>query len=197
MRAPHAQLDKLRTYLEIAQVGEIARRYAAMNAFDGILTIIGVLTGSYMAGVREARVVVATGLATSVAVGVSGLWGAYLTESAERKRSLDELEESTLSDLSDTRLGRASRFAVIVVALIDGLAPFLASVVVLAPFLLSPLLPRSAGLYTLSIGTGLLSLFALGLFIGSISRQRLLLSGVKTLAAGLLCVALNLLMGVG
>lgn len=103
MNIRDGKLEKLREYLEIAKVGEIARRYAAMNAFDGILTIMGVLLGNYTAHVTDAKIVITTGLATSVAVGVSGLWGAYLTESAERKRSLSELERSTLSDLSDTR----------------------------------------------------------------------------------------------
>ena len=64
---------------------EIARRYFAMNAFDGVLTIIGVLMGNLVAGVSSAQIVLSTGLTTSGAMGISGLWGAYLTESAERK----------------------------------------------------------------------------------------------------------------
>ena len=109
MRIQNAHLDKLRGYMDLADVGEIARRYAAMNAFDGILTIMGVLLGCYTAHVRDPRVVVSTGMATALAVGISGLWGAYLTETAERKRSLGELEQSVLADLKSTRLGRRGR----------------------------------------------------------------------------------------
>ena len=196
MRLRIAQLEELRGYLEMAEVGKIARRYAAMNAFDGILTIIGVLMGSYTAHVMEPRIVISTGLATSVAIGLSGLWGAYLTETAERKRSLDELEQSTLSDLSDTRLGRASRVAVIAVALVDGFAPFLAALVVLVPFFLAHVLPGPMELYYLSLGTALVALFAVGVFVGSISKDRLLVSGAKTIGAGLACMAINLLLGV-
>lgn len=196
MRFRIAQLEELRGYLEMAEVGEIARRYAAMNAFDGILTIIGVLMGSYTAHVMDPRIVISTGLATSVAVGLSGLWGAYLTEAAERKRSLNELGQSTLSDLSDTRLGRASRVAVIAVALVDGFAPFLAALVVLVPFFLAHVLPGPMELYYLSLGTALVALFAVGVFVGSISKDRLLVSGAKTIGAGLTCMAINLLLGV-
>ncbi len=195
MRIQNAHLDKLRGYMDLADVGEIARRYAAMNAFDGILTIMGVLLGCYTAHVRDPRVVVSTGMATALAVGISGLWGAYLTETAERKRSLGELEQSVLADLKSTRLGRASRVAVIVVALVDGLSPFIASLVVLIPFFLAPLLPSVELPYYLSLGTALLSLFGLGVFVGSISKEQLMLSGAKTVAAGIVCVGITLLLG--
>jgi len=35
----------LREYNKLANISEIARRYFAMNAFDGVLIIIGVLNG--------------------------------------------------------------------------------------------------------------------------------------------------------
>lgn len=195
MEPPQQRIERLRQYLEIAEVGDIARRYAAMNAFDGILTIIGVLMGSYTAHVTDPRIVISTGLATSVAMGVSGLWGAYLTEKAERKRSLDELEQVTLSDLGDTHLGRASRLAVIVVALVDGLSPFLAALAVLTPFFLAALFPSPWHVYYLSLGMALGALFGVGVFVGSISRERLLVSGAKTICAGLVCMGINLLLG--
>jgi len=195
MRACRVRLKQLSALLEIAEVGEIARRYAAMNAFDGILTIIGVLMGSYSAHVRDPRVVLQTGLATAVAVGISGLWGAYLTETAERRRSLGELEQMTLSELGSTRLGRASRVAVIAVALIDGISPFLAAVVVLSPFFFAPWLLGLPRLYYLSLTMALSALAGLGAFLGTISRERLLVSVVKTVAAGLACVAVNLILG--
>jgi len=71
------KFQELREYSDIANIGEIARRYFAMNAFDGVLTIIGVLMGNYTAHVRNASVVLVTGFSTSIAMGISGLWGAY------------------------------------------------------------------------------------------------------------------------
>jgi predicted membrane protein (TIGR00267 family) len=165
-----------------------------MNAFDGVLTIMGVLMGSYTAGVADHRIVISTGLATSVAVGVSGLWGAYLTENAERRRSLGELEQLTLSDLRNTRLGRASRLAVVAVALVNCVTPLLASLLVLTPFFAASLLPEGVLPYYVSLATALLVLFTLGILLGRMSRERLMLSGAKTVAAGLLCVAITLLL---
>jgi len=189
-------LQQFREYSRLAGIGEIARRYFAMNAFDGVLTIIGVLMGNYTAGVQSPAVVVSTGLATCVAMGVSGLWGAYLTESAERKRGLDELAGHTLTDLSETRIGRAARLAVIIVAVVDGLAPFAAALVVLLPFFLSRLLGDIATSYFLSLGLALATLFALGAFLGRVAKTNLLISGVKMIGAGAVAIILSYLLDV-
>jgi predicted membrane protein (TIGR00267 family) len=117
-------IEKFETYGQFVNIGEIARRYFAMNAFDGVLTIIDVLMGNFTAGVKDPRIVVTTGLTTCVAMGISGLWGAYLTEAAERRRELLGLEEYTLSNLENTRVGEAFRAAVVIVALVDGISPF-------------------------------------------------------------------------
>jgi predicted membrane protein (TIGR00267 family) len=184
-------LHKLREYSDIASIDEIARRYFAMNAFDGVLTIIGVLMGNYTAHVRDPTVVLVTGFSTCIAMGVSGLWGAYLTEAAERKRELDDLESHTLTDLSETKIGRASRVAVVVVALVDGLAPFLAALVVLFPFFLSNLLADIVFSYYVSLGMALVVLFVVGAFLGKVSRENLIISGVKMIGAGLVSILLT------
>jgi predicted membrane protein (TIGR00267 family) len=189
------KLHELREYSDLADIGEIARRYFAMNAFDGVLTIIGVLMGNYAAHVRDAKVVIVTGFSTSMAMGISGLWGAYMTESAERKRDLDDLENHTLTDLSDTKIGRASRVAVIVVALVDGLAPFLAALVVLLPFFFSGLLADIVFSYYASLGMALVVLFAVGAFLGKVSKQNLIISGVKMIGAGLVSILLSYFLG--
>lgn len=187
-------LQQLREYEDIAEIGDIARRYFAMNAFDGVLTMIGVLIGNYSAGVESARVVISTGLATSMAIAVSGFWGAYFTESAERKRDLDALESYTLTDLNETKIGRASRVAAIVVSLVDGLAPFLAALVVLLPFFFTSLWGEIYHSYYLSLAMALGALFALGAFLGAISRENIALTGVKMIGAGLLAMVLGYLL---
>lgn len=185
------RLKTWREYMEIANVGEIARRYFAMNAFDGVLTIIGVLMGNWVGDVHDARVVIVTGMSTSMAMGISGLWGSYLTESAERRHDLEELEEYTLTDLSDTRIGRASRMAAVIVAIVDGLSPLLASTLVLTPFFFAHLFPTLAWAYWTAIGLALATLFGLGVFLGRVSKENLLVSGLKTLIAGVVSIALS------
>jgi predicted membrane protein (TIGR00267 family) len=125
----------LTEFNDLTDIGEIGRCYFAMNAFDGALTIIGVLMGNLVAGIDSPRIVLSTGLSTCTAMGLSDLWGAYLTETTERKRALDELGQKTLVDLTGTRIGRASKMAAIAVAVIDGLSPFLAALMIWSPSL--------------------------------------------------------------
>lgn len=191
----HDFFERAREYDRLVNIVEIARRYFAMNAFDGVLTIIGVLMGNFTAGVTDPRIVVTTGLSTCVAMGVSGLWGSYLTEAAERKRELVELEEYTLSDLDDTRIGRALRVAVISVAIVDGLSPFLAALIVLLPFFFALLFSSIDIVYYASLGMALLALFGLGVFLGNISKTKVIQSGIKTVAAGLISILISYLMG--
>jgi predicted membrane protein (TIGR00267 family) len=188
-------LKTAKEYNDIADIGEIGRRYFAMNAFDGVLTIMGVLMGNMGAKVTSPHIVLTTGLSTCVAMGISGLWGSYLTESAERKRDLEELSSQTLTDLSNSKLGRASRYAVVVIAIIDGLSPFLAALIVLIPFFFAEVFPSIQSVYLASLGCALLALFGLGVFLGNISRENLILSGLKTIIAGVLSILIGLLLG--
>jgi len=188
-------LEEIQTYNQIVGISKIARRYFAMNAFDGVLTTIGVLVGNYLAGVRDLSIPIQIGIATSIAMGISGLWGAYLTESAERQRELADLEKISLIDQSETSIGRASRFAVIVVSVVDGLAPALAAFIVLIPLFLGSWINNPILSYSLAGGIALLLLFGLGLFLGKVSEKSLIGYGFKTLLAGILAIAINFLLG--
>jgi predicted membrane protein (TIGR00267 family) len=187
--------QKFQRYNQLSNIGEIARRYFAMNAFDGVLTIIGVLMGNFTAGVVDPRIVVTTGMTTCIAMGISGLWGAYLTEAAERQRKLSELEGITLTSLSETRLGEASRAAVVIVAAVDGLSPFLAALIVLFPFFFTHFFPTIRWVYFSALGLSLLALFGLGVFLGRVSRQNVFVYGLRTVIAGGISIIISLLLG--
>lgn len=192
-----AKLAEFNEYRRIASIDEIGRRCLANNGFDGILTMIGVLMGSFISGITESRIVLATGLATCLAMGISGFSGAYVTESAERKKVLRELEQAMLSDLHNTKQARASRFAVIVVSLIDGLSPLLSGMTVLLPFALTGLWGNINISYGISVGVAMLGLFGLGAFLGRVAKENILLSGGRMMVAGVACIALSFLLNGG
>ncbi len=183
----------LREYHRIARVGEIARRYFALNAFDGALTILGVLVGSYFGQIRNGGSVITLVLTASFAIGISGFYGAYMIERAERRRALAELEESTLSSLKDTEIGHASVYATIVVSLVDGLSPFAASIVAVSPFFLGSQVSINAA-FAAAFTLAFAELFGLGILLGVISRENMAFSGLKMVVAGLLCVLIGYLL---
>jgi predicted membrane protein (TIGR00267 family) len=187
-------INNIREYERIAGFSKIARRALANNAFDGVLTMIGVLMGNYLGNVRDAAIVIRIGIATSVSIGISGLWGAYLAESAERGRELAELEKISLTDLSDTKIGRASRVAVVVVSLVDGLSPLVASMIVLFPFFFVALVGDVLICYVFSLVVAMIGLFGLGMFLGQISGRNLVGYGLRTVVAGVVAIVINALL---
>ena len=192
-----ARLHEFAEYRRIASIDEMGRRKFANNAFDGILTMVGVVMGSYVGGVREPRIIVSTGLATCMAMGISGFWGAYVTESAERKRELQDLEHAMLRDLGETEQARASRFAAIVVSVIDGLSPLVAGMFVLLPFLFAGAWFAAGTSYVAALAMAFLLLFGLGVFLGKVARENALVGGIRMIIAGLVCVALTFLISGG
>ncbi len=191
-----ARYRTLRQYHEISEVGEITRRYFAMNGFDGVLTTLGVLAGAYLGGVDEARAVVVLVVTTAVAMGVSGAYGSYMVESAERGRALRELEESTLTSLADTTIGEASRYASVVVSAVTGGAPFVAGIVAVTPFLLTAFWSVETAYY-LAAAVAFAELFLLGAFLGRVSKERVWGYALRLVAGGILALGLSLALGEG
>ena len=187
--------DDIGTYIRITRAQKILRRYFAMNAFDGAMTSLGVIIGAYISHISDPRAVIGVILVGGIAMAVSGFSGTYMTERAERSRSLNELEDAMLVDLEDTIYGQASRFVSVIAAVVDGSAPFLASIPSVVPFYLAQIGLVPVGLaFFASVGTSLATLFFLGMFLGRVSDSNIIYSGIKMVIAGVAVALLALLM---
>ncbi|MCK5592535.1 hypothetical protein KAI31_00355 [Candidatus Bathyarchaeota archaeon] len=187
---------RIRRYLQITQMTPIARRYFIKNGFDGSMTILGIIVGSWIVGVTKPEIIVTAGLGACLAMGVSGLFGAFMTEKAERKRHLKTLEAAMLTDLRNSIHNKASEFVSVYAAFIDGASPVLTGVIALIPFILT--LTGTFVIwdaYVVSFTLILATLFSLGLYLGRIAKENIWLYGVQTVAAGILIVAIVLLLG--
>ena len=181
-------VERIKRYNSIAKIETIARRYFVMNAFDGILTTTGVFLAAFFAGIREARIIIIAGVGAAVAIGISGFWGAYLTESAERKRILRTPKKILKIDAPLKQIKNSFNFAIISLSLIDGLSPLIAALIMTSPFILSVSLGFNVVYaYYASFIFASLILFFLGIFLGKISRQKILNSGLKMIMAGVVC----------
>lgn len=187
--------DELATYFRVTRAIRILRRYFAMNAFDGAMTSLGVVIGAYISKLGDPKAIIGVILVSGIAMAVSGFSGTYMTESAERNKSLNELENAMLTDLEDTIYGKASRFVSVFAAIVDGSAPFLASMPSIIPFYLSlfGFLPIQYAFFS-SIGASLTTLFLLGVFLGLVSERNIIYSGVKMVIAGVAVALLALVL---
>lgn len=189
-------LTRARLYIQVTHISDIARRYFVKNGMDGSMTVLGIVLGAWTANVEEPNIVVMAGLGACLAMGISGLFGAYITEKAERKRQLKTLEQSMLSDLEDSLHQDASEFVPAFAAIVDGLSPALTAVISLIPFMLSiaGLLPIWDS-YLISLVLTFITLFALGLYLGQVARERMWLYGLQMLAAGVVIAVIVFLLG--
>jgi predicted membrane protein (TIGR00267 family) len=190
-----SRIEEIEQLARISKVWPIARRYFAMNAFDGTLTVLGIILASHFAAHFDARAVLAAGIGACLAMMFSGLAGTYLAEKAERERELRKMEQAMLRKLDQTMYKQASRFAIIISSIVDGFAPFITGLMLLVPFIFVLFNPTIWGIAVIvSIITGFILLFLLGIFLGRVSEQNQWLYGLQTLAAGLATAAAIILL---
>ena len=189
-------IDRIRLYIEVTHISDIARRYFVKNGMDGSMTVLGIILGSWAARVENPYIIVMAGLGACLAMGVSGLFGAYITEKAERKKIIKDLEESILSDLEGSLQQNASEFVPTLAALVDGLSPTLTAMISLVPFIISMVKIISIwDSYIVSIILTFGTLFALGLYLGRIARERMWLYGLQMVAAGVVIAFVVFVLG--
>jgi len=175
---------KILDYVKLGISDKIARRYFIVNAFDGSLTLLGMLMGAFIVGIENYHVIFGAGMGATIAMGISGLSGAYLSEKAERAEGIRELEKAMLKKLDNTTLSEASKVAPIFSALAHGGSPFLAGLLIMAPFFFGELFSVTRLVY-MSLGLCFGILFLLGLVLGKISKENMFLSGIRALAVGI------------
>ena len=184
-------LEQFRFLLRITRTKDIIRRYFVVNGFDGALTMLGLIIGFLVSGTNSLSVIINVCLGAAIALGVSGVSSAYVSEVAERKRALGKLEDAMITDLRDSAHGDAAREVPLLIALVNGFSPLVISLLILLPLMAAnagfelPLSPLYA-----AVAIALLLIFLLGVFLGSIAGVSWLRSGIQTLLVAILTAAL-------
>ncbi len=193
-------IKRWKQYSKISGMAPITRRYFVMNAFDGALTMLGVVIGAYVSGVLQPITIISAGLAGSIAMGASGISGAYMTEKAERTKKLKGLERAMLKDMKDGLHGKSHRFATIFAAFVDGVSPAIAAMLVISPFFMVNFdIISSEIAFVSSITITLLVLSLLGVYLAKISDESMIRYGIQMLFVGIItafiCVGTAILLG--
>lgn len=157
----------------------IARRYFVTNGFDGALTMLGLLLGFYLSEFAALSTVITACLGAAVALCISGLSSAYISEAAERQKELRELEQAMVSPMTGSAHQAAARITPVLVALANGLAPLLISL-----FIISPLWMARAGIplplqpLECAMALAFVAVFFIGVFLSRVSGHFWLWSGL-------------------
>lgn len=183
---------RLSDYAEITNVGPIIRRYFVIGAFDGALTILGVIIGAYVAGAAEDHkpLILAASISAAIGLAVSSAVGAYEAERVEKKLDQFNLERAMLTKMSEEHR-EAFRFAAIASALVHGIAPLVAAILPVIPFLFLEINAATAA----AILVALAILFTIGAYLGRLVRDRFFFTGLRFVAAGVGTAILLWLLG--
>jgi len=160
------------------------------------------MPGSLIFSHATIRLIVLIGLSTALSMGVSGIWGSYLTEEAEREKEQHEIEKAMAMTgdkkfSTDSEIVKAQKFGSKVCALVDGLSPAGAAIICLIPFFLAMAIPMNAVAFLASMGCTFGVLIFLGFFLGKISKKSLGISAIKMVGAGLVITVLFILLPLG
>ncbi|MFW9820666.1 MAG: hypothetical protein ACFFE5_13735 [Candidatus Thorarchaeota archaeon] len=215
------RIRQWKEYSKMSDLGIIARRKFFNNAFDGALTCAGIVSGIFILFLSnpssfESQEVLITGFATALAIGISGLWGAFLSEEAERKKKVHDMKKD-MADVEDESevvilkhiknkykkgekkkpksiLEKAERYATIIASLVDGGAPVLGSSLPLIPFFFGVSLTLLHFIFSYVILAGLL--VYLGIFLGQISGGGRLRYALHLITAGVVTLIVSILLGI-
>lgn len=175
-------IEQLTLLLKITRSRGIARRYFVVNGFDGALAMLGIIMGFYVSDRANLQIIINACFGAAIALGMSGLTSAYISETAEQKKELRDLEQAMLKDLDDSAHGQAARLLPFLIAVVNGLSPLLISLIIISPLWAATIpleLPIDALELALVLALGIL--FMLGVFLGRISGTFWLWSGIRTI----------------
>lgn len=182
---------EIKSSLGLTGAHGIVRRYFVVNGFDGALTMLGIIVGFYFSEQVELRVVINACMGASIALAVSGISSAWVSEYAEKKKELRELEQAMVKSLDDSMHGRASRLTPVLIAAVNGLSPLLVSLLVLSPIWIAshemylPVAPLPAALVV-----AVLVMFAFGAYLGKIGGVNWFWAGVRVILIALVTAAI-------
>jgi predicted membrane protein (TIGR00267 family) len=188
-------IKELKYLFELTRSASIARRYFVIGAFDGALTILGVIIGAYMAESSvhpeiAKQLIIGAGLAGAIALAVSSAVGAYEAERVEHILSHKTLEQAMLTSVDGTRKD-AMTVSILVSSITHGIAPLVAALVPLIPFFFMPL---DDAVIT-GIMITMIFLFALGGFLGSLIKETFIYTGLRFVIAGLATAIILIMIG--
>lgn len=210
-------LQQWKHYAKMSDLAEIARRKFFNNCFDGALTCAGIVSGVFIIFLARSssfapKDVLITGFATALAIGISGLWGAFLSEDAERKKKMLDMkkEMAIVEEEGDEKtdkfkknkknkknekplLEKAENFATIIASLVDGGAPVLGSSLPLIPFFFGLSLAFMHFIISYIILVALL--IYLGIYLGKISGGGRAKYAMHLVTAGVVTLGVSILLG--
>ncbi len=166
-------------------------RYLIRGFVDGLLSTLGIVIGaSAVIGAGEVNgssIIIAAGLGGGVANGLSNVLGAFMGEKAALYERYQKVEKAMLKEgaIKDSKVDEKLQDRILTSGAADGLATMLGALIPIVPFFLAsfPAITPIKSLY-IAVGVSIALFFSLGAYIGRISKENMVFSGLKMAAFG-------------
>ncbi len=176
-------MSQMRVAFEMPETGPALRRYFVNTIFDSTFVILGVIIGSAFSPDPSFELVIATILTSSFALGISTGVSVFEAESMEQDRRIREIEMAMLSSLKDTEIRRISKLSILLISLINFMAPLMVCGMAIAPFLMFGAGDIQTAGWT-SSALALVILFLTGALMGKMSGKSQLTRGLRMVLIG-------------
>ncbi|WP_136687948.1 VIT1/CCC1 transporter family protein [Halorhabdus amylolytica] len=184
----------LRELLANEDVRSISRRYFISNGFDGTLTSIGIIVGSFLGGNQAAMDIVRIVAGGTVGLAASGVWSVWEIERAEKLAELKRVEAKMLSGLEGTELHERKGKARKINAAMSGLGPTIGMLLPIVPYFFVDVALSLLWATVLGVMIGVGLLFVFGAYMGNISEQNWVIAGLRTGLVGLVVGGINIVL---
>lgn len=140
---------------------------------DGSLSTLGIVIGAYSA---SSSVIIAAGIGGALANGISNVLSAFSAERADQYRELRKIESAMVAkELKDSEVEFQIQKNTLRAGTVDGLATIIGGAVPVLPYIW---LDSSDAMFVAS-GLVIVGIFAIGIYLGRLSRRNILLYGAK------------------
>lgn len=174
----------------------VPARYLVLGTIDGVVACLAVVLGlSFGSAHIETSLVVTAGLSAGLGLGISNGVGGYMAEYTVEKGRMRKLERAMMrktGHLEDTYIEDDIKRRLFFDTLTHGGCSFMGALVPILPFLLLADVGIAA---LLAIIMSLAILFILGLYMGKVTKEHLLISGAKMAVIGLIIAGVMYMLG--
>ncbi|MEF8879315.1 MAG: VIT1/CCC1 transporter family protein [Candidatus Thermoplasmatota archaeon] len=169
-------------------------RYLVRGFIDGILSSLGVVIGASAAiGLTTTQetlsVIIAAGVGGGIANGFSNILGASVGEKIVKEIKLTEIERAMLTKrgLKGTSIDKELEEKILKSGIYDGIATFGGALIPVSPFIIGSFFTAETSiLLYVSITLSLCLFFILGVYVGRLAKESMILSGLKLVTFGVI-----------
>jgi predicted membrane protein (TIGR00267 family) len=158
-------------------------RNITRGLIDGSLSTLGIVLGAAIS--MDIKVIMAAGLGGGIANALSNILGALTAEKAAVMVDLGKYERAMVGSktkLRETKIYEKEKRRIWASGVSDCIATLVGSLVSIAPFALLSLTPAIYASIGLTVGL----LFVLGLYLGKLSKENMIFSGIKMAIFGVI-----------